>query len=58
LCEYVARELAVFLFGIKPADPFTVVAVIGALAMVSVGAMLIAALPPTRVNPVEALRYQ
>jgi putative ABC transport system permease protein len=47
-----------FLYGVKPGDPVTLIAVSFLLAAVAVAASYIPARRASRVDPVEALRYQ
>ena len=54
----VSRELEALLFDVRPADPLALLGVVALLAAVSIAAMLIPTIRATRVNPVEALRYQ
>lgn len=52
------RALEGLLFGVRPADPFTIVAVAVALGLVALSAAWIPALRASRVDPIEALRYE
>ena len=54
----VTRLLASLLYGVKPADPWTLAAVAVAVGAVAVLASYPPALRATRVNPVTALRYE
>ena len=53
-----ARLMAALLFGVSVVDPATYAAVALGLASVALFANYIPALRATRVNPVEALRYE
>jgi len=53
-----SRELEALLFGVQPADPLTLGGVIALLLALSIIAMLVPVLRASRVNPIEALRYQ
>jgi ABC-type antimicrobial peptide transport system permease subunit len=53
-----ARLIESQLFGIRAHDPLTYVGVAGLLAVVALLATLVPALRATRVDPMEALRYE
>jgi ABC-type antimicrobial peptide transport system permease subunit len=52
------RLLASFLFGVKPLDPLTFAAVPLLLALVALVAVWAPARRATRIDPLEALRYE
>jgi len=52
------RVLERFLYGVKPGDPATLISVSFLLAAVAVAASYIPARRASRVDPVEALRYE
>lgn len=54
-----ARQLlASMLYGVSPTNPLTFAAVAGLLVVVALAACYIPGRTATRVNPVEALRYE
>jgi putative ABC transport system permease protein len=52
------RVMSSFIYGIKPTDPVTFLAVAGVLAMVALCATVIPALRAIKVDPMTALRYE
>jgi|KBSMisStandDraft_5_1062788.scaffolds.fasta_scaffold162244_2 ABC-type antimicrobial peptide transport system permease subunit len=52
------RTLESLLFGVQVVDPLTIVMVVVLLLAVATGAVILPALRATRVNPVDALRYE
>jgi putative ABC transport system permease protein len=52
------RALTQLLFGVQPADPLTIAAVTVMLGAVALVAAWVPALRASRVNPIEALRYE
>jgi putative ABC transport system permease protein len=52
------RALTQLLFGVQPADPLTIAAVTVMLAAVALVAAWVPAFRASRVNPIEALRYE
>ena len=53
-----SHTLQSFVWGVKPLDPMTFIAVSAVLMAMAVGASLLPAIRATRVNPTEALRYE
>jgi len=53
-----ARLITTMLYGVKPYDPVTFVSVTIVLALTAFAACWIPALLATRVDPLEALRYE
>jgi putative ABC transport system permease protein len=58
LLAVAARGLERLVFGVRPVDPVTMAAVIVALAVVALVAAWIPALRASRVDPIDALRYE
>ena len=54
----VGRLLGGVLFGIRSADPYTLLAVVGVLLSVALAASAIPARQATKVDPMVALRYE
>jgi len=54
----VTRAMTAMLYGVRPMDPFTLVAVAGLLIAVAVTATLVPAWRASRVDPTVALRYE
>jgi putative ABC transport system permease protein len=52
------RVMASFVYGIKPTDPLTFVAVAITLALVALLASIVPAFRAARVDPMAALRYE
>jgi putative ABC transport system permease protein len=52
------RVIATYLYGVRPSDPLTLIAMSLALVVVSLLACLLPALRAMKVNPVIALRYE
>ncbi len=52
------KVMATFIYGIKPTDPLTFIAVAFTLALVALMASLIPALRAARVDPIVALHYE
>jgi ABC-type antimicrobial peptide transport system permease subunit len=55
---WLTRVLQAQLFGIAPTDPLTFAAVAAGLLAVATIATLVPALRATRINPIQALRYE
>jgi len=53
-----SQALQSFVWGVRPLDPMTFIAVSAVLMAMAVGASLLPAVRATRVNPTEALRYE
>jgi ABC-type antimicrobial peptide transport system permease subunit len=58
LALLVTRSLAVFLFGVNPYDIFTFAGVALTLLLAGLGATYLPARRATKVDPLEALRYE
>ena len=53
-----SRLLATLLFGVRPGDPMTIIAMAAAIALAAILASLPPALRASRIDPVEALREE
>jgi ABC-type antimicrobial peptide transport system permease subunit len=58
LALFLSQGLGILLFGVEPWDPAIFGGVVAALALTAVVACLIPARRATRVDPVEAMRYE
>jgi putative ABC transport system permease protein len=58
LAALLSRSLRVLLFGAEPWDPMIFIAVVLTLSLAALGACVIPARRATRVDPVDALRYE
>ncbi|HXE11199.1 MAG TPA: FtsX-like permease family protein [Bryobacteraceae bacterium] len=54
----VTRLISGWLFGVKPVDPITFIAVAVFVLLVACGACLVPAWSATRIDPMEALRHE
>ncbi len=54
----VAKNLSIFLFGVNPYDPLTFAVVTLVMALSGLVATYLPALRATRIDPVDALRYE
>jgi ABC-type antimicrobial peptide transport system permease subunit len=55
---FAARAMATLLFGIRPGDPLTYIAIVVVLALAALAACYIPARRATAVDPMVALRYE
>jgi putative ABC transport system permease protein len=58
LALLLAQGLGILLFGVEPWDPGIFAGVVAALALTAIVACFIPARRATRVDPVEAMRYE
>ena len=58
LAFLLGRGISSFLFGIKPMDPLTLLAVAAVILATSIAALIAPAMRALRVNPVDALREE
>jgi ABC-type antimicrobial peptide transport system permease subunit len=58
LAALLGRALRTLLFGVSPTDPVTLIAVSAALTVVALMAGYLPARRASRINPVQALRYE
>jgi ABC-type antimicrobial peptide transport system permease subunit len=52
------RVMSGLLFGVRPSDPWTFAGVSALLAVVTIAACVLPARRATKVDPIEALRYE
>jgi putative ABC transport system permease protein len=53
-----AKLLARFLFGVSPADPATIISVVALISAAGLSACYVPARSATRINPMNALKYE